>query len=71
MARNYSIDTQHNEIFVQNAELHTHSFVTPDLGMACYRNSWILREITGTEHYPIEEQIAFQQFAAPQTGDLL
>jgi len=71
VARNYSIDTQHQEIFVQNAELHTHGFVTPDLGMACYRNSWILREITGTEHYPIEEQIAFQQFAAPQTGDLL
>ncbi|TGD57023.1 lysine N(6)-hydroxylase/L-ornithine N(5)-oxygenase family protein [Flavobacterium humi] len=60
--RNYAIDTAGNEIFVQNAELHTHGFVTPDLGMACYRNSYIIRELTGVEHYPIETRIAFQQF---------
>lgn len=60
--RNYSIDNNANEIFVQNAELHTHGFVTPDLGMACYRNSYIIKEITGIEHYPIEKRIAFQQF---------
>ena len=61
--RNYSID-YHNQIFVQNAELHTHGFVTPDLGMACYRNSVLLRELTGREVYPIERQIAFQTFPA-------
>lgn len=61
--RNYSIDHD-NQIFVQNAELHTHGFVTPDLGMACYRNSVILREITGREVYPVERQIAFQTFPA-------
>lgn len=61
--RNYSID-HHNTVFVQNAELHTHGFVTPDLGMACYRNSVLLREITGREVYPIERQIAFQTFPA-------
>ncbi|MCH9297552.1 lysine/ornithine N-monooxygenase [Pantoea allii] len=61
--RNYSID-QHNQIFVQNAELHTHGFVTPDLGMACYRNSVLLRELTGREIYPVERQIAFQTFPA-------
>lgn len=60
--RNYSVDTNGNEIFVQNAELHTHGFVTPDLGMACYRNSYIIKEITGVEHYPVEKRIAFQQF---------
>ena len=59
--RNYSID-RNNEIFVQNAELHTHGFVTPDLGMACYRNSVLLKELTGIEHYPIESKIAFQDF---------
>jgi lysine N6-hydroxylase len=53
------------EIFVQNAELHTHGFVTPDLGMAAYRNSCILREITGREVYPVERTIAFQEFGAP------
>jgi len=63
--RNYSIDKQASEIFVQNAELHTHGFVTPDLGMACYRNAWLIKEITGIEHYPIENKIAFQQFSAP------
>ncbi|MEM6159036.1 lysine N(6)-hydroxylase/L-ornithine N(5)-oxygenase family protein [Erwinia sp. P6884] len=61
--RNYSIDS-HNQVFVQNAELHTHGFVTPDLGMACYRNSVILRELTGREIYPVERQIAFQTFTA-------
>lgn len=65
VGRNYSIDKNGSEIYVQNAELHTHGFVTPDLGMACYRNAWIIREITGVEHYPIEQQIAFQQFGVP------
>ncbi|WP_075182004.1 lysine N(6)-hydroxylase/L-ornithine N(5)-oxygenase family protein [Pantoea sp. 1.19] len=61
--RNYSIDC-HNRVFVQNAELHTHGFVTPDLGMACYRNSVIIRELCGREIYPVERQIAFQTFSA-------
>ncbi|UNO42833.1 lysine N(6)-hydroxylase/L-ornithine N(5)-oxygenase family protein [Streptomyces sp. MST-110588] len=65
VARNYSIDTQGGEIFVQNAELHTHGFVTPDLGMAAYRNSCIIRELLGREYYPVEKAIAFQEFAAP------
>lgn len=63
--RNYGTGVEPGEIFVQNAELHTHGFVTPDLGMAAYRNSVILREITGREIYPIERAIAFQQFGAP------
>jgi lysine N6-hydroxylase len=65
VARNYSTGVEPGEIFVQNAELHTHGFVTPDLGMAAYRNSCILREITGREVYPVERSIAFQQFGAP------
>ncbi|MET3950810.1 lysine N(6)-hydroxylase/L-ornithine N(5)-oxygenase family protein [Arthrobacter sp. UYEF36] len=63
--RNYSTGVEPGEIFVQNAELHTHGFVTPDLGMAAYRNSCILREITGREVYPVEQSIAFQQFGPP------
>ncbi|MER2473223.1 lysine N(6)-hydroxylase/L-ornithine N(5)-oxygenase family protein [Photorhabdus laumondii] len=65
--RNYSID-QNNTIFIQNVELHTHGFVTPDLGMACYRNSCLIYEITGIEHYPIEKSIAFQQFSVDTEG---
>ncbi|MCA9484817.1 MAG: lysine N(6)-hydroxylase/L-ornithine N(5)-oxygenase family protein [Nitrospina sp.] len=68
--RNYAIDHADNEIFVQNAEYHTHGFVTPDLGMACYRNSIILRELTGREHYPVEKKIAFQEFSAHPAGIL-
>jgi lysine N6-hydroxylase len=66
--RNYRIDngaTAGHEIYVQNAELHTHGFVTPDLGMAAYRNSCIIRDLLGREHYPVERTIAFQDFAAP------
>ena len=63
--RNYSAGVRPGEIFVQNAELHTHGFVTPDLGMGAYRNSCILREITGREVYQVEESIAFQHFGAP------
>ncbi|MER7456603.1 lysine N(6)-hydroxylase/L-ornithine N(5)-oxygenase family protein [Micromonospora sp. NPDC126480] len=68
VARNYSIDNAGREIFLQNAGTHTHSITSPDLGMGPYRNSWIIRELTGSEHYPIEKSIAFQEFGAPAVG---
>ncbi|WP_442267598.1 lysine N(6)-hydroxylase/L-ornithine N(5)-oxygenase family protein [Tenacibaculum sp. ZS6-P6] len=71
VARNYSVDKNGNEIFVQNAELHTHGFVTPDLGMAAYRNSYIIKEMTGVEYYPIESKIAFQQFGVSQEEEIM
>lgn len=67
VARYYTVDHRDREIFVQNAELHTHGFVTPDLGMACYRNACIIRELLGEEYYPVERHIAFQRFAAPES----
>lgn len=60
--RNYTIDKMASEIFVQNAELHTHGLSTPDLGMGCYRNACIIKEMTGRDVYAIEKRIAFQQF---------
>lgn len=60
--RNYAIDIHGDEIFVQNVELHTHGFVTPDLGMGAYRNSSIINAIAGEEIYHVEKRIAFQQF---------
>lgn len=63
--RNYAIDRDGRDIFVQNAELHTHGFVAPDLGMAAYRNATIIREMLGREPYPVERSIAFQDFDAP------
>lgn len=64
VARDYSIDVTGHGIYVQNAELHTHGFVAPDLGMAAYRNSRIIRELLGREHYRVEKAIAFQEFTA-------
>ncbi len=65
VGRNYSIDVAGNEIFVQNAESHTHGFVAPDLGMGAYRNSYLIREMLGREYYPVEHSIAFQEFGVP------
>lgn len=59
--KNYSID-QENTIFVQNAELHTHGFNAPDLGMGPYRNAVILNTILGYPHYKIEKEVPFQRF---------
>ncbi len=67
VARNYTIDSN-SRVFVQNAELHTHGFVTPDLGMACYRNSHIICSLLGREYYPIEKKIAFQKFDVASLG---
>lgn len=69
--RNYSVDKNNKEVFVQNAELHTHGFVTPDLGMAAYRNSYIIKEMTGVEHYPIETSIAFQSFGVLKEEEVI
>ena len=60
--KNYSIDWSGKEIFVQNAELHTHGFSAPDLGMGPYRNATILRQILGYAPYALESRIAFQNF---------
>ncbi len=66
VARNYTIDKGESEIYVQNAELHTHGLATPDLGMGAYRNAFILNEILGREVYKVEDKIAFQTFDVGQ-----
>ncbi|MCZ7460147.1 lysine N(6)-hydroxylase/L-ornithine N(5)-oxygenase family protein [Streptomyces sp. WMMC940] len=63
VARNYSIDTTGRGVFLQNAGVHTHSITSPDLGMGAYRNAYIIAEMLGSEHYPVEKTIAFQEFA--------
>jgi len=60
--RNYSIDHNGSEIYVLHAEVHTHSYISTDLGMAAYRNSYIINDILGREYYKIEKKIAFQDF---------
>ena len=63
VARNYAIDVTGRGVFLQNAGVHTHSITSPDLGMGAYRNSCIIRELLGTEYYPVEKSIAFQEFS--------
>jgi lysine N6-hydroxylase len=55
-------DSIEGELFVQNAELHTHGINAPDLGLGPYRNAIILRELTGTEIYPTDRADTFQSF---------
>jgi lysine N6-hydroxylase len=66
VARDYTVDHDNREIFVQNAEEHTHGLAAPDLGMGAYRNSVIIAALTGREVYPIEKQIAVQSFGVPR-----
>ncbi|MEU2713440.1 lysine N(6)-hydroxylase/L-ornithine N(5)-oxygenase family protein [Streptomyces sp. NPDC007205] len=63
VARNYAIDVTGRGVFLQNAGVHTHSITSPDLGMGAYRNAYIIRELLGSEYYPVEKTVAFQEFA--------
>jgi len=65
VAADYSVDVAGGEIFVQNAEEHTHSLLAPDLGMGAYRNSVIIAAMLGREVYPVEKRIAVQTFGVP------
>ncbi|WFE20668.1 lysine N(6)-hydroxylase/L-ornithine N(5)-oxygenase family protein [Solwaraspora sp. WMMD937] len=69
VALGYTVDHGDREIFVQNAEEHTHSLTAPDLGMGPYRNSVIIANMLGREVYPIERKIAFQHFGAPSDSN--
>jgi lysine N6-hydroxylase len=61
----FAVDHGGTEIFVQNAEEHTHGFVAPDLGMGAHRNATVLAAMLGREVYPIEKRVAFQHFGVP------
>lgn len=61
----FAIDHEDGRVFVQNAELHTHGFVAPDLGMGAWRNAAILAAVLGHEPYPLEQRVAFQEFGVP------
>lgn len=59
--RNYSIDNN-NRVFVQNAEMPTHGFNAPELGLGPYRNAVIINTILGYDYYPVDCNVAFQTF---------
>lgn len=64
ITRKYAIDEK-DTLFVQNAEMHTHGFTAPELGLGPYRNAVIINTILGTTYYPVDEQTVFQQFGVP------
>ncbi|MFG3527814.1 lysine N(6)-hydroxylase/L-ornithine N(5)-oxygenase family protein [Streptomyces sp. NPDC047917] len=49
-------------VYVQNAERHTHGVGAPDLGLAAWRSATILNDLTGTNPYPLPERTAFTTF---------
>ncbi|MFF9505859.1 lysine N(6)-hydroxylase/L-ornithine N(5)-oxygenase family protein [Streptomyces sp. NPDC014724] len=49
-------------VYVQNAERHTHGVGAPDLGLAAWRSATILNNLTGTNAYPLPERTAFTTF---------
>lgn len=61
----FTIDHADERVFVQNAELHTHGFVAPDLGMGAWRNAAILAKVLGHEPYRVERRTTFQEFGVP------
>ncbi len=65
VASGYTIDHGNEEIFVQNAEEHTHGLAAPDLGMGAYRNAVIINQLAGREVHAVEQRIAFQEFGVP------
>lgn len=64
VAADYTIDRA-GDVFVQNAEEHTHGLVAPDLGMGAFRSSVIINAMCGREVYPVEHRIAVQEFGVP------
>ncbi|WP_018630126.1 lysine N(6)-hydroxylase/L-ornithine N(5)-oxygenase family protein [Niabella aurantiaca] len=65
ISRHYTIDEE-DTLFVQNAEMHTHGFTAPELGLGPYRNAVIINTVLGTACYPVDGQTVFQQFGAPR-----
>ncbi|WP_213450353.1 lysine N(6)-hydroxylase/L-ornithine N(5)-oxygenase family protein [Rhizomonospora bruguierae] len=64
--RDHRVDGAGPPIYAQNAEPYPPGFVAPDLGMGAYRNSCVIRDMLGREHYPVERSIAFGEFGAPR-----
>lgn len=53
-------------VYLQNAERHTHGVGAPDLGLAAWRAATILNTLTGKETYPLPTRTAFTTFGLEQ-----
>ncbi|AJC49526.1 SidA/IucD/PvdA family monooxygenase [Allofrancisella guangzhouensis] len=68
ITRDYKLVTQDTNlnIFVQNAEMHTHGVGTPDLGLGAYRNAVIANKLLQKETYKLSSQNIFSTFGVPK-----
>jgi lysine N6-hydroxylase len=51
------------DVFLQNAELHTHGVGVPDLGLGCYRNTRFVNRLADGEVYPEDADTVYQDFS--------
>ncbi|WP_247728508.1 lysine N(6)-hydroxylase/L-ornithine N(5)-oxygenase family protein [Halovivax limisalsi] len=51
------------DVFLQNAELHTHGVGVPDLGLGCYRNTKFVNRLVGRRVYPEDVDTVYQDFS--------
>ena len=51
------------DVFLQNAEIHTHGVGVPDLGLGCYRNTKFVNRLVGHEAYPEDTDTVYQDFS--------
>jgi lysine N6-hydroxylase len=68
VTRDFRLETNSldGEIFVQNAELHSHGINAPDLGLGPYRNAVIIDAIADGEHYSTKQAETFQSFTTQE-----
>jgi lysine N6-hydroxylase len=50
------------QLYVQNAEMHSHGVGAPDLGLGAHRSAVILNSVSGREMYPLPQHSAFTSF---------
>ncbi|HMR82859.1 MAG TPA: SidA/IucD/PvdA family monooxygenase [Niabella sp.] len=58
--KQYTVD-DHQTIFVQNADLHSHGFNAADLGLGVHRNMDIINGLLKQDYYTIERNTTFQK----------
>ncbi|MBV0925899.1 SidA/IucD/PvdA family monooxygenase [Halomicroarcula limicola] len=67
VTEDHRLEIDHSgDIFLQNAELHTHGVGVPDLGLGCYRNTKFVNRLVGYEAYPEDSDTVFQDFSLDQ-----
>ncbi|WP_435196689.1 lysine N(6)-hydroxylase/L-ornithine N(5)-oxygenase family protein [Natronomonas sp. EA1] len=57
------------EVFLQNADVHTHGVGVPDLGLGCHRNTRFVNRLVDREAYPEDTDTVYQDFSVDRFLD--